>query len=139
MSIARIQRPAVVTSQPITFLPPPHKLKVGAKPLGKDPIQIRGGVLRGNQLELTVSHTGGARTHGYQLAWRGGFLETFPVQTGLTLSHNAHGDRAEAMVTKKLSIDLTPMRDAYKKMYQTEHGTIRFNVAGLGRSFTYDF
>ena len=60
-----------------------------------------------------------------------------PVQTGLDLSHDARGDRAKRVIRTTVEFDLSALRDAYKKMYQTQRGEIRLSVGGQGLSYTF--
>jgi len=113
--------------------------KVRRAPVGNDPIGIADAQVKGDVLEVKVEHGGGFKKHDYGLVWDGGFLESFPVQTSLKISHNAHDDHAEAFITKTLKFDLTPLRDSYRAGYQDQHGEIRFSIPGLEKRLSYTF
>jgi hypothetical protein len=88
----------------------------------KDGYELANGRLSGNRMLVDVKYTGGCAEHTFKVCWDGTFLESLPVQTGLTLHHDGHGDACESFGTKPLSIDLTTLGSAYKAMYQTTTG-----------------
>ncbi|HEY5927085.1 MAG TPA: hypothetical protein VIV11_35600 [Kofleriaceae bacterium] len=88
----------------------------------KDGYQLANGRLSGNRLLVDVQYGGGCAEHTFKVCWDGIFLESFPVQTGLTLHHDGNGDLCEALPVTPLSIDLTTLGSAYKSMYQTTTG-----------------
>lgn len=96
-----------------------------------DPIQVERSSLAGNALTLQVGHSGGCGQHRYDLCY-GEFLESWPVQTTLTLIHDANGDTCEAFVTQTLTFDLTPLAESYYRGYVTDNGQISTNYGLYG-------
>jgi hypothetical protein len=98
-----------------------------------DPLQILEGEISGDFLHLRVSYTGGCRIHDIKgVAW-GGWMESFPVQTRVFLSHDDRNDACDAVVTEDLRFDLRPLRDAYVDSYgPADPGTttVVFEVTG---------
>ena len=103
-----------------------------------DPITILDASLAGDTLTLSVEHGGGCVAHGYNSCWDGSFAESDPVQTWLSLSHEDNDDPCEAIVTRELVFDLTPMRDAWIDAYMQPSGTITVHVGDWG-SLDYTF
>ena len=93
---------------------------------GTDAHTINGVRLQGDTLTINVSYSGGCETHEVTLVAAEQFLESLPVQLRVSLAHNANGDTCEAWITEDYDFDLTPIREAYQKGYQTDTGTILF-------------
>jgi hypothetical protein len=87
----------------------------------------------GDTLRLRVRHGGGCARHRYALVAWNGWLESFPVQAGLLLAHDARGDACDALLLPVLRFDLTPLREAYRRAYDGEHGTIVLRLSDPAR------
>lgn len=92
-----------------------------------DPITIFRTRFRGDVLDVEAGHGGGCAPHEYSLCYEPGFLETYPVRTGLRLIHKAHNDACDAYLTKVLQFDLTPLAGAYTASYGQTSGIISTN------------
>ena len=103
----------------------------------KDPVTIQGFTMKGDSLELAVSYGGGCRDHAFLLLSDAAWMESYPVQVGVKLSHDAKGDNCKALVSRVLRIDLTPLKAAYNASYQTSSGIMRLNIRGASASPTY--
>jgi hypothetical protein len=75
-------------------------------------------------LNIEVTYGGGCKEHQFLLIAWNYFLESYPVRANLLLSHNANGDACEALITSKLSFDMTPLKQEYSKLYRGENGSI---------------
>jgi len=84
-----------------------------------DPLGLREHALDGGALSLEVEHGGGCTTHDYALVAWGGWMESFPVQVDVLLTHDDHDDPCDALVRRTLRFDLTPLRDEYFRSYPT--------------------
>lgn len=73
----------------------------------------------GNLLTLEVWHGGGCEEHDYALCFQG-WDESYPVQVGLYLIHDAHGDECAALLQPSLRFDLSPLADAYREAYNSD-------------------
>jgi len=82
-----------------------------------DPFQIQDAVVAGNTLRIRLSYGGGCRTHDVKAVAWGGWMESFPVQVRLFLSHEDFDDPCDAWITRDLSFDLPPLRLAYQSSY----------------------
>ncbi len=102
-----------------------------------DPFDIQGAEVKGDSLELTVSYGGGCREHTFLLLADAAWMESYPVQTAVRLSHEANDDLCKAYLTRVLRFDLSPLRSAYMNSYQTTSGIIRLRIAGATSSPTY--
>ena len=107
---------------------------------GTDAYVINAATIEADTLHINVSYAGGCETHEFTLVVEPMFLESFPVQQRVSLAHNANDDTCEASITEDHSFDLTAIKTAYQKGYQTDHGTIvlRLRDAPPG-SLTYEF
>lgn len=107
---------------------------------GTDAYVINTATIEGDTLHINVSYTGGCETHAFALVTEPRFLESFPVQMQVSIAHNANGDTCEASITEDHSFDLTPIKTAYQKGYQTETGTIVLRLKGAPPgALTYEF
>lgn len=121
---------APTPSQPAA---PPSLLAVNA-PGGTtrlDPAEILQARIEGDVLLLEVRYGGGCETHDFALLHSGVFMESLPVQTVLTLAHDAHGDPCRALVGRSLRFDLTPVKRAYQAAYG-EGGTLVLHLHAPG-------
>ena len=90
----------------------------------------------GDTLSATVSYSGGCAPHYFRLCYERGFLESFPVQVNVRIDHDTPGDDCEAYPTEVRAYDLTPLRDAYRAGYGSDHGDM---ILRLGDGVTYSF
>jgi hypothetical protein len=104
-----------------------------------DPVTIHAVEVKGDSLELTVSYGGGCRDHSFMLLADAAWMESYPVQTGVRLAHDAKGDACEALLTRVLRFDLSPLKAAYVASYRTASGIIRLNVRGAPSNPTYSW
>lgn len=89
-----------------------------------DPARILEARIEGDLLQLQVQYGGGCREHDFSLLHSGGFMESNPVQTRVTLAHDAHGDPCRALVGAQLRFDLTPLKQAFQRDYRQRSGII---------------
>lgn len=100
----------------------------------KDPIDLAGARIDGDELVLSLQHGGGCAEHRYSLCWSGqAFLESEPVQVQLVPWHDAGGDMCEALVRLEQRFDLAPLRQAHGQ----EHATIVLQVSGQSVEYAY--
>jgi len=108
-----------------------------------DALQIVSARAEGGMLEVEVRYGGGCRTHDIDaVAWTG-WMESHPVQVGVALTHDAHGDACKALLTRSLRFDLEPLRRAYQASYGSGPATLslRLEAASGGSSsmLSYSF
>ena len=102
-----------------------------------DPVNINAAEVKGDSLWMTVSFGGGCRGHSFLLLADGAWMESYPVQTGVRLSHEDNNDTCKALVTRLLKWDLVPLKEAYARAYGPTPGIIRINLRGSGSSVLY--
>lgn len=99
--------------------------------LPADPANIESVSIAGDFIRLAVSYSGGCRKHGFKLFGSTGFMESYPVQARLFLSHDANGDMCEALIMDELVFDLSPLKRSYKRAY-SDNGPVLLQVIGPG-------
>lgn len=77
-------------------------------------------IIENDTLRVRVSYTGGGKAHEFSLIAWNYFLESYPVQAEILLSHNANGDSCEAVIKKTLAFDLSPLKNEYRRMYPND-------------------
>lgn len=102
-----------------------------------DDILIEEASLSGSFVEVTASHSAGCADHSYGLCYDREWAESYPVQIGLRLMHDAHGEPCEALQTIDLAFDLGPLEEAYNDAYQSDGGAIALSLGEF--SFTHRF
>jgi hypothetical protein len=92
--------------------------------LPSDPFNILHAKIEDDCLEITLSYSGGCKVHEFIMTYTK--LPHFGIYSGtLTLSHNAHGDLCEALITDKIRYDLIPLQEAGS-------GMVRLNLIKSG-------
>ncbi len=87
-----------------------------------DPYSIEEAETVQDTLQLTVSYAGGCEEHQFGLVAYSYFLDSFPVQAQVLLTHDAYGDACEALLTETLVFDLSPLKEEYQRLYPDETG-----------------
>lgn len=64
----------------------------------------------GDEIHVQVQTGGGCAPHTFSACWNGAVLDSNPPQAALELSHHAHGDTCDALLTHDVRIDLAPLR-----------------------------
>jgi len=116
-----------------TLKPGASIVHVGDVPAGlpDDPATIVSAAVEGDSLALEVRYGGGCEEHGFALYASDAFMESEPVQVGVTLAHDAKGDPCRALLTRDLKFDLAPLREAYRRQYR-RNGTIVLQLRSPG-------
>ncbi|HEY9230153.1 MAG TPA: hypothetical protein VIP11_26105 [Gemmatimonadaceae bacterium] len=107
--------------------------------LPNDPISIDSARVVGDTLAVGVNHGGGCANHTYQLVIGNAWMESFPVQVGARIAHNANGDACKALIRRDLRMSLRPLADAYRASYQQEHGSVSIRLSGTTTALLYTF
>ncbi len=100
-----------------------------------NPAIIGAVALEGDVLLVDVTYGGGCEEHLFDLFWDGSFLESFPVQAQLQLTHGGAPDFCEALISERLRFDLTPLLEAYRDGYGADD-TIVLRLGG--EAITYE-
>lgn len=104
-----------------------------------DPVTIQEFAIRGDSLELSVTFGGGCRDHTFILLSDAAWMESYPVQVGVKLAHDANGDNCKALLSRVLRFDLSPLKAAYAVSYQATTGIMRLNIRGTSVSPLYSW
>lgn len=102
-----------------------------------DPVTVQGFTIRGDSLELAVTFGGGCRDHAFVLLSDAAWMESYPVQVGIKLAHDANGDNCKALLSRVLRFDLSPLKAAYAAPYQSASGIMKLNIRGTAASVVY--
>ena len=99
----------------------------------KDEFTFVNVTLEEDLLHLEVSYSGGCATHEFSLIGTGVFMESYPVQTSIMLSHEDNYDNCESIITETLVFDLTPLKELYAESYLESSGTIIIYLLGYAQ------
>jgi hypothetical protein len=88
---------------------PPVLFSETGDSLRMDAYHLQGVRLAGHILFLDVAFSGCGPDHPLQLFMVGGFMESFPVQARLVLSHNDGGELCHAYWQRELGFDVSPI------------------------------
>ncbi len=88
-----------------------------ADTLEADPYQLLSGFLIRHVLQLAVGFSGCSPDHPLGLFMVGPFMESFPVQSNLVLSHDDRDELCDAYWVRNLSFDLRPIHRVYETQY----------------------
>lgn len=98
-------------------------------PWGMDDYALEAAAVAGDTLAVTLSYSGGCRTHRFTLVAAEAFMESDPVQLEVAIAHDADGDPCEAYPTEEIHFILDPIKARYKASYGTGQGTIVLRLA----------
>lgn len=93
----------------------------------------------GDTLHVTVQYGGGCTRHVFTLLASQVFMESHPVQSAIAIHHNSNEDRCDALITQELNFDLTRLREAWRRSYQQQSGTIILRLRGYDGRIVYEF
>lgn len=96
-----------------------------------DPYSILNAVIDGDMLRLTVRYSGGCNEHGFNLMGPLTIPAGDPTDVTLLLHHNAKGDACEALITRDLVFDLTPLKERWKSVTGRTSGVISVLLGDL--------
>ena len=114
------------------------ELPVCQDPVTSDAFEILEAAIVGDELQVTVQYSGGCAEHAFDMCWDAEWLESNPVQTGLTIAHADPGDKCDALPTEERTFDLLPLQLEYAAVYSPT-GTLFINLAGWDSGLAYSF
>jgi hypothetical protein len=83
--------------------------------------------MAGDMLYFDVSYFGGCAEHEFRLCYGPELDESSLFGVTLQLIHDAHGDVCESAQRTTIGFDLTPLAEAYKRVYPSNGGLINTN------------
>jgi hypothetical protein len=101
--------------------------------LGDDDFFLSDVSIEADELVLDISYSGGCEDHDFTFCTDAShnFLESFPVQYDIVVTHDAHGDACEAELAHDLRLDLTGIRNLMEEVYPgSESVILRINTPG---------
>ena len=107
-----------------------------------DAYQLEDATIAGDTLTISVAYGGGCEDHQFTLIASDAFMESDPVQLGVSIVHNANLDFCERWVEETYHFDLTPIKTMYQEAYKQDAGTIVLNLENLPEgadALTYNF
>ncbi|MFE3846056.1 hypothetical protein ACFL1L_04265 [Thermoplasmatota archaeon] len=104
----------------------------------RDSLTINNIQLKKDLLRFNVSYGGGCEEHEFKLIATS-FMESYPVQVNIVLSHEDNDDPCDMWVTETLIFNILPLKKSYQQLYSEESGTIVMNIDGWGESINYEF
>jgi len=100
-----------------------------------DDVTVQSIFIKDNCLKLKIQYSGGCKNHIFRLVCNIPKCGTPPQPPmTLTLSHDANNDACEALITKDISFDLTPLRNQ-----DSSSVWIIFNAPGFNRKLKYKY
>ena len=108
--------------------------------LGDDDFVLNSATITGDTLTVSVSYSGGCKTHVFTLVIAASFVESTPVRLPVVLRHDANGDRCEAFPTESYTFDLALVRARYREVYGPGAGRVTLQLDGVPEdSLVYEF
>jgi len=104
-----------------------------------DPLTLSDVAIDGDTLRVRVTYGGGCRRHALQPIAETVWLESYPVQVHARVAHNAGADPCDALITRSLHVDLSPLKELYRQSYQSSSGRIKVRLAGAKDVPVYEF
>lgn len=99
--------------------------------LGNDAFVLNEAAITGDALEISVSFSGGCRTHAFALVIAASFTGSSPVQLPAVLRHEANGDPCEAFPTETYAFDLALVRTRYREAYGPGPARVALQLDGV--------
>jgi hypothetical protein len=96
-----------------------------------DEATIRDASIVGDSLTMLVAFGGGCKTHDFKVISNGAMMKSMPPQVNVILSHNAHEDMCEALLTQDVTVSLEPLKQ------QAISGGVVIHVKGFEKSLMY--
>lgn len=104
----------------------------------RDPFVFNRIKLVGSNFFINVSYGGGCEEHEFVLIATS-FMESYPVQVNVLLSHEDNDDPCDAWITEEMAFNISPLKKAWQEQYNKISGTIMINLDGWEEQITYDF
>lgn len=121
----------------------PIKLKIDTSGMfsrKSDSFDIESLSLQGDLLKLVVSFGGGCQAHTFDVWTDNSLSLDQPPVIKLFISHDANGDRCEALLQQELLIDLSPIKAAFLKANPGQaSGVVSVMVDNNGATVQYEF
>ena len=104
----------------------------------RDPVTINNIWLIKDFLKFNISYGGGCEDHEFKLIATS-FMESYPVQVNIILSHEDNDDPCDMWITETYIFNLSPLKKSWQKSYNENSGIIIMNIECWNESIDYDF
>ena len=104
----------------------------------RDELIINNIQLLENILIINISYGGGCEDHIFRLISTS-FMESYPVQVNVLLSHEDNNDPCDMWITESKHYNISPLKLSYKKYYNNDSGKIIMNIERWNESILYEF
>jgi hypothetical protein len=91
-----------------------------------------------NTIIFNISYGGGCEDHIFRLISTS-FMESYPVQVNVLLSHEDNEDPCDMWITEIKQYNISPLKISYQKYYNNESGKILMNIERWNESILYEF
>jgi hypothetical protein len=88
------------------------------QPARSDPYALGDVSIGGAELIADVQTGGGCAEHSFAVCWDGTIVNGSPPTINLALSHDAHGDTCQAVLSHDLRVKLAPTFDAVARPFR---------------------
>ncbi len=105
----------------------------------RDPYTFSKVYINGDLLYLETRYGGGCELHDFSLVASSGFMKSNPVQSEVLLTHNDNNDGCEALITRTLIFNLSPLKEIYLQRYPDATRTIILLIEGWDDNIEYQF
>lgn len=95
---------------------------VRIKDIKSDPFTMTEVKISDGLIRIKVSYAGGHKDHDFTLCRGNTVKESNPPQIDVYLKHSANGDKAEALLVKKLEFNLADLNQPMMITIHTDHG-----------------
>ncbi len=96
-----------------------------------DAVTIRDASIIGDSLTMLVAFGGGCKPHDFKVISNGAMMKSMPPQMNVMLSHDAHDDMCEALLSQDVTVSLEPLKQ------QAQSGGIVIHLAGFDKPLMY--
>lgn len=140
-SIYPTSTPPAPTCTPLAPVDPIVVIPRGIDPTewANDAAAIQAVALEGDRLTLTIRHGGGCFQHDQWLVASSWFMESYPPQVDVLLSHDAHGDLCRALITRDVAFDLGPLKRKAVEGTSVTSGVVLLRIRGWTELVRYEF
>jgi hypothetical protein len=87
-------------------------------------------------ISFNISYGGGCEEHIFKLISTS-FMESYPVQVNIVLSHEDNDDPCDMWITQMLNFNLIPLKESYFDLYNEKSGIILLNIEGWNEPIEY--
>jgi hypothetical protein len=96
-----------------------------------DAVSIKDASVIGDSLTMLVAFSGGCKPHDFKVISNGAMMKSMPPQMNVMVSHNAHEDMCEALLTQDVTVSLEAIKQ------QASSGGVVIHLQGFEKPLMY--